>query len=307
MCVEAQQGVAPSSTRQLGRQLRVAFVGRLSWLHGCAPSPTHSLAPALIPVEGKAAAKHVAGALERLRPDVTVILDPLQLVSKLPDRLPGRTLGVLVEGLADTGGERIDHLNRIISFDPALTGAKLGRARVWRAIPPPVSDVLFMDGRALHGRPRVMSIGRSTPHREAMLLPSKHHHDLLQLIHGISGHELAAFLRECDVGVYVPAESGGGFGLQVGIHLAAGHLLLSDPLVPSHGLERDIDYLRSGTPTDLAWLLDRLGRFPEMYRSVRVRGRLKAERFRASSVFTRVLHDFLADVDTFGPVCGDAA
>ena len=84
------------------------------------------------------------------------------------------------------------------------------------------------------------------------------------------------------------------------MHLAAGQLLLAETLDPAHGLERNIDYLHIDSPEGLARPLDRLGRFPEMHHRIRVRGRLKAEQYRASRLFGRVLTDLLADVAAFG-------
>jgi hypothetical protein len=86
------------------------------------------------------------------------------------------------------------------------------------------------------------------------------------------------------------------------MHLAAGQLLLAETLRPSHGLERNIDYLHFDSPEELVWVLDRLGRFPEMHQRIRIRGRLKAEQYRASRVFARVAHDLLADIAAFGSV-----
>ena len=90
------------------------------------------------------------------------------------------------------------------------------------------------------------------------------------------------------------------------MHLAAGQLLLADTLVPAHGLERNIDYLHIDSPDGLVKHLDRLGRFPEMHHRVRVRGRRKAEQYRASRLFGRVLHDLVADVAAFGSDRGGA-
>jgi hypothetical protein len=133
-----------------------------------------------------------------------------------------------------------------------------------------------------------------------MLMPAKHHHDLLQVLHGASGEPLEELLREYDTGIYVAPESHGGFGHQVGMHLAAGHLLLSEHLAPAHGLERNIDYLQVESPDGLVWVLDRLRRFPEMHHSIRVRGHLKAQQYRASRIFVRLVHDLLLDVGAFG-------
>jgi hypothetical protein len=123
---------------------------------------------------------------------------------------------------------------------------------------------------------------------------------VLQVIHGVSGVAMAQLLQECGVGIYVAPEPGGGFGHQVPLHLAAGHLLLCEQLRPAHGLERNIDYLQIDSAEGLVWVLDRLGRFPEMYRRICVRGRLKAEQYRASRIFARLVGDMLLDISAFG-------
>jgi hypothetical protein len=282
--------------------VRVAFLGARAWLDRCAPpAATHRLAPARFELGPGIDAEQTLDELHAYRPHVSVIFDPSLLSAQLASSLPGVTLGILVAGLRDREGlGAAGLLDRLASFDPRLTGEPVGEGSVWRAIPVPVSDALFSEVRSPRHAPRAMSIGRSTKHREAMLLPAKHRCDLLHVVHGLSGAELAELLCEYDVGVYVGAEHGGGFGWQVGAHLAVGHLLMADRLTPSHGLETNIDYLLFDSPEDLASGLERLGRFPEMHRSVRVRGRLKAEQYRASRVFGRVAYDLLADVSAFG-------
>jgi hypothetical protein len=293
----------PVPLRQTGRLLRVAFLGSEAWLDGSAPAaPGHGVLPECFSTSGPDGLEETLAALDGFRPDVTVIFDPLSVPIEACERVPGITLGIIVAGVSEAQQERtLDGLDRLLSFMPSLTGTRIAGSEVWRAIPPPVSDALFSEVRPLHHSPRAMSIGRSTPHREAMLMPAKHHHDLLQVIHGVSGRPMIELLEEHDVGVYVAREPGGGFSQQIGVHLAAGHLLLAEPLSPVHGLERDIDYLQFDSPEGLVWMLDRLGRFPEMHQHARVRGRLKAEQYRASRLFARVAHDLLADVSAFGP------
>jgi hypothetical protein len=243
-----------------------------------------------------------AADLEAFDAQATVVFDPLEVPTAALDAITGPSLGVLVGGLpTDEPTDGLHPFDRLASFRPSLTGETVGGRTLWRAFPPPISDALFADVRPLRRSPRVMSVGRSTPHREDMLLPAKHHCDLLQLIAGVSGESLRQLLAEYDVGVYVPPKAGGGFGQQVGMHLAAGQLLLAERLAPAHGLERDIDYLDVRGPGDLVTLLDRLARFPEMYQRIRVRGRLKAEQYRSSRLFARVIHDLLADIAAFGP------
>lgn len=301
----AARGVAANPSRLLGEALRVAFLGSEVWLDGCFPTaPVHGLIPERFQMTGADDAEHALGAVDAFRPHVTVIFDPPSIPAEALAAAPGVTLGVLVASVPEQGSalrtDGLDRLDRLVSFNPALTGARIGGGEVWRAIPPPVSDALFDEVRPLHRAPRVMSVGSSSLHREAMLMPAKHHHDLLQVIHGVSGEPLVELLGEYDVGVYVAPQAGGGFGHQALLHLAAGQLLLSERLTPAHGLECDIDYLQFDSPDGLVWVLDRLGRFPEMYQRIRVRGRLKAERYRASRLFGRVIHDLLADISAFG-------
>jgi hypothetical protein len=293
---------------------RIAFLGPPVWLDCCAPT-----APGLacerfdLPV-GADTERTLAG-VSAFAPDATVVFDPAALFAQSGGRPRGATrlsaqalraaggvtLGVLVGGLPERdGAAELAQLDRLVSFDPALTGARVGGAEVWRAIPPPVADAFFTAVGALRHPPRALSIGRSTPHREGVLMRAKHERDLLQVIHGVSGAALVELMEEYDVGVYVPRAPGPGFGWQVGAHLAAGQLLLSGTLGPLHGLERGIDYLEIDSPERLVWVLERLGRFPEMYQRLRVRGRMKAEQYRASRLFGRVVHDLLADVAAFG-------
>lgn len=283
-----------------GEPQRVAFVGAPAWLAAATPpAPTRALVPRRF-----AAMEDPTGPLSdelaRFRPHFCVAFDPPALSPGLLAALPRPALGVLVGELPQDDGAWAARLDRIVSFRPSLSGERVGSGEVWRAVPPPVSDAFFHAVSPLRRAPRAMSIGRSTGHRERMLMPAKHHHDLLQVLHGVCGESLDELLREHDVGVYVSPREGAGFGLQVGLHLAAGQLLLSQELGPGHGLERDIDYLQFDSPEGLVWTLERMGRFPEMHQRVRERGRLKAEQYRASRLFARVLCDMRLDMGAFG-------
>lgn len=302
MSGQAAPSAIPPGSRLGVEPVRVAFLGPEVWLDGCCPAaPAHGVIPARIDVGVGVDVDRVLSAARAFEPEVTVLFVPASLPSEALHELPGVTLGVLVEDELSPGlSGNACGVDRLVSFFPALTGSEVGGREVWRAVPPPVADGLFGEVRPLRREPLVMSVGRASYHREWMLMLAKHHYDLLQVVHGVSGEPLAELLREYDVGVHVSREPGGAFGHQVGMHLAAGHLLLTEAPTPAHGLERDIDYLHIDSPETLAWTLDRLGRFPEMYQRIRIRGRLKAEQYRASRLFRRIAHDVLADVNAFG-------
>ena len=109
-------------------------------------------------------------------------------------------------------------------------------------------------------------------------------------------------MDEHGVAINVHNEPYPSFENRVCLHLAAGHLVLTEPLSPTHGLEPGIDYLEFHEPaTHLAAPAGhaRAATRPSGTR-VRVRGRRKAEQFRASRVCPRLVADLLADVRAFG-------
>jgi len=225
------------------------------------------------------------------------VIDPSRYGRELVERLPSPRLGVVADsGLAagQTGGAASCQL--LVSLDPRLEW--VGGLQVWRAIAPPVSDHFYANPPAVGLRPAVVTVGRSTPYREQLLIDAKHHYDLLQIIEGVEAIELGRFFRDYPVAVYVSREPGAGPGWQVAAHLAAGQLLLSERAPVMYGLEAEIDYIAVKGSAHLLELLGDLHRFPTMFFGVAVRGREKAEWFRAGRVWGRLVADALIWVAT---------
>src|SRR3954452_20687108 len=128
----------------------------------------------------------------------------------------------------------------------------------------------------------------------------KAHHELLDHAFGVGAGQLEQALDEHDVGINVHNQDYPSFENRVRLHLAAGHLVLSEWLSPSHGLELGLDYIEITGPRSLYQAAEMLNRFPGLWHRVRVRGRRKAEQFRASRVWPRLVHDAIADVGAFG-------
>jgi len=76
--------------------------------------------------------------------------------------------------------------------------------------------------------------------------------------------------------------------------------VISEPLSQLHGLEPGIDFLELRGSGMLGNTLEALSRFPRAFDRVRVRGRLKAELFRASRVYPRLVADLLRDLPARG-------
>ena len=152
---------------------------------------------------------------------------------------------------------------------------------VWRSLPIPVADRLYRPVRRMdraHATPRMLFVGRSTVHRERFLLDVKHRFDCLHVAFGIQVDELERLLDRHHITFNIHNEPYPSFENRVLLHLAAGHLVISEPLSPTHGLEPGFDYVEVDTPEDAA---RRRRRAPTPYldtfHRVRVRGRQKAE------------------------------
>ena len=193
-----------------------------------------------------------------------------------------------VAGGATLGACGHDSTARTIAADPA--------AGAWRTMPPPVDDRLYEPVRRPPNPPRALLVGESTAHRERFLIGAKHSYDLLHYAHGLYGDELADALARTSIGVNLRDALREGFEHNALVHLAAGQLLISEPLTPTFGLEPGTDFVEVDRPDELMSALYLLDRRPDSYDRVRLAGREKAEAFRASVVWPRVIGDLLGEL-----------
>ena len=301
-----------------GAPLRLAFVGQQTYFEACA---LHERSARVITeyVDFREGADAVAmrAALDRFAPHAVVVFRPEIVPAHAFDGLRAITIGFLTEPIPRTlAGKRAHpdlrrrrhdllkadagNFDRLVAFDPMIIAAADALAPVWRALPIPVADRFYADVAPIEGRPRICFVGRSTPHREAFLLNPKHELDVLHVAFGLSGAELDALMAAQHVAVNIHNEPYPSFENRVCLHLAAGHLVVSETLSPTHGLEPGIDYVEFRRPDELLSVLRTVTGHPAAYHRVRVRGRRKAEAYRASHVWPRLVEDAFADVGAFG-------
>ena len=305
--------------------MRACFVGQREYFEQCALlEPAGGVEPFFVDHRGGADPAPVRVALDDLRPDVVLVFRPETLPPGFLRGADALTLGFNTEPIPrDARGEvhpeqafRLSELaqtdasqfDRIITFDPmgAPTAAAAGLP-VWRSVPLPVADHLFAPSlRAPARPPRVAFVGYSTEHREQWLTPVKHEFDVLHVVTGLriaaglDGSSTRELWGSIDVGINLHVGSFPSFENRVCLHLAAGHLVVSEPLDPSHGLEPGIDYVQVRSSAVLRHVISTLHTDPDTFRSIRIRGHAKSSTFRASSVYPRLLRDLAADVRAFG-------
>lgn len=306
----------PYPTPAHGAPLRLAFVGQATFFEACALTrDAGGLTTRFVEFRQDGDAERMLAELRAWRPHAVLVFRPEIVPQGLFEGLPAATVGFLTEPLPRAGGllhrdlgqrlhalKKVDpgNFDRIVAFDPNIVPAAEVILPVWRSLPLPVDDRYFADPRQVAGLPRVMFVGRSTAHRERLLEPSKHAFDVLHVAFGVDATRLDALMREHDVAINLHNEPYPSFENRVSLHLAAGHLVLSEPLDPTHGLEPGIDYLEVFGPEQLLATIALLRHAPNVHHRVRVRGRMKAEGFRASHVYPRLMHDLLLDLGAFG-------
>ena len=311
------RGGAPYALPRPGAALRLVFVGQTTFFEACAlEEQSARLRTAFVEFRAGADADAMLARVRSLAPHVVVVFRPEILPPGVFSDLRAAVLGFVTEPVPRSGGRlahpdlrrrredlaRMDpgNVDRLVTFDPLIVPTADEFMRVWRSLPLPVADRFYAPVRPDSGRPSVLFVGRSTDHRERFLAHPKAEMDVVHAAFGVAAKELADLLARHPIAVNLHNEPYPSFENRVCLHLAAGQLVVSETLSPTHGLEPDIDYVEIGDPLELLRVLRAAVRFPHAYERVRIRGRRKAEAFRASHVYPRLVDDLIADVRAFG-------
>lgn len=295
---------------------RLAFVGQREYFEQCSlERPAWGVEPVFLDYKPGGPVAPLVQALDALAPDVVLVFRPeLMPVGALAE-VPGVIVGYLTEPLPRPAGRyhpdldvRMRNLrgldtanfDRIVSFDPLLAPTVAEVVPVWRSLPIPVADRLYAPPRPASGPPRLLFVGRSTAHRESFLGDVKRDFDCVHVAHGLTGDRLVELMGEADIGINLHNEPYPTFENRVSLYLAAGLLVISEPLSPRHGLLPGTDYVEAAQPLLMWDVVRRIARTPDAFASVRHAGHRHTQRFRASRVYPALVRDALADVALWG-------
>jgi Glycosyl transferases group 1 len=296
--------------------VRVVFVGQSVFFAQCSlEAPADGLEPFFVDFRSAAPPEPMLAALREIDPDVVLVFRPEIIPKRAFDGLRAHTIGYLTEPLPRSADDKHPDLqarlrwlgevdpgnfDRIVSFDPLIAQTAASVLPVWRSLPIPVSDSLFADVHKRSRPARLLFVGRPTEHREELLAPVKRNHPIVHIGHGLFGERLVRFMTRADVQLNLHNNPYPSFENRVCIALAAGHLVISERLSPRHELEPGRDYLEFESAAELTELVERLQRDPDAYLDVQRAGREKAEDFRASRVYPRLLGEAVADIAASG-------
>jgi hypothetical protein len=292
--------------------LRVAFVGQSVFFRQCAlEEPADGVQPEFLDFRAGAPPEPLLAELQERDPDVVLVFRPEIIPRRMFESLRAVRIGYLTEPLPREAGDahrdlrgrmwwlkQIDpeNFDRIVSFDPLIADTAATVMPVWRSLPLPVADSMYAGIRPRARPPRLLFVGRSTEHREQLLAPLKRAHPIIHIGHGLYGERLVRFFARTDVQLNLHNHPYPTFENRVCLALAAGHLVISEPLSPTHGLEAGEHFIEADTAERFAELARELAREPDAYAEVQAAGRAHAERFRASAVYPRLIREAIADV-----------
>ena len=281
--------------------MRLAFVGQRVFFELCSlEHPADGIEPTFIDFRHDADPRPLRAQLEQLDPDVIWVWRPEIVPPGLLHGLAGRARRLPHRAAPpprrDSAPRRPHPASRL---PPGRRPVQLRPHRLLRPADRPdrrgahAGLALAADpGRRPHlrdanGATQAVFVGRSTDHRESFLGPAKHDFDVIHVAHGFTGERLIALLRESAIVINLHNEPYPTFENRVPTALAAGALVVSEPLSPDHGLGPSADYIEIETPWDLWRILSEFRRAPSAFEATRASGRREAERFRASTVFPR--------------------
>jgi hypothetical protein len=273
----------------VSRPLHVAFVGRASDVgHAVPAAPVDGLRASFVEHRAGGAPARLLAHIAEHAPEVVVVFGvdsvpacavraidvPVLAWVAAPDRPPG-----------------LGHHPELPTTSPGFVAGQ-ATAEDYAAVidrPLPVADEHFSAPRRTPGVPRALVVGHSSPRCERLLVDSKHRHEVLHVAAGLRGDALAAALAGAEVAINVRDDDAPGFGPRVALYLAAGLLLMTEPLRPPHGLQAGADHLEVRSSEELVALLGRVRSAPDEFAAVREAGRHAAEAFRASRVYPELL------------------
>lgn len=301
---------------------KVAFIGQANYFDFVALStPTPAIDPIFINFAAGGAVDDLLDEIDQFDPDVVIVFGPQCIPAGALADVKAVRIGWFTEPIApitslsewdqineqthdktpaQTDLERrfihasscdVNQFDRLISHDPLQVPTLELFGPIWRSVPLAVDDRFFRDPCSVQGTPAIGFIGRSTPYREEFLTTLKHDYDLRHFAHGLFGERLLNELSELDIAVNLHNLEISTFENRVPLHLAQGHLVLSQHLTPAHGLEANRDFIEFSNPEELAHVVSEIFRFPNAHELIRIRGRQKAEYFRASVVYEKILRD----------------
>ena len=246
-------------------------------------------------------------AISSIRPHLVVAYRPEKLGDVLTQMRDVLRIGFFPEPAATPGGPKHPDLNHRLAelqevdpnscdiffgFNPLFADAWNSVVDLAGCMPLPVRDDIYIDPNRI-GIPSTdqgIFVGRVTDRRNDYLLSLKHHFNWTVVDHGLRS------LADISIAVNLRNENYPNYENRVSLHLARGHLLLTEPVQPTYELHEGLNLLNFASPQELLDLARSIEHDAEPFHPIAIRGRLSADSFRATSLWPDRFVDLAASL-----------
>lgn len=247
------------------------------------------------------------GDLKAFNPDIVIVFRP-ELFEDFENFLSTRVaIGYFTESLPtkqyltnqglidkynflkDTFISRTKAYNLFVGYNPIFNHSLSKLVDVWSYFPLPVRDDLILPTEVDQSYLSVdtgLFVGRMTDYRSSFLEPIKHKYawTVLDNAHLVD-------LLPYSIALNLHADNFANFENRNLLHMALGHLVLTEPQEPNLDLSPGFTHLEFSKPKDLLDLLEYVDSEPNEVRRLRDNGRQFVNRYSSSKIWSKLIED----------------
>lgn len=240
--------------------------------------------------------------IEDYDPDIVIIYRPEVMDPEFLKKIKTKaiTVAYFTEPLPFAGFEgEVDLLRRFepfkkydfelcdfnVIYNEITCGSLQNLTEILFSHPLPVDDALFTPVTPELDKIRGIFYGRVTEARNKFLMPLKHHYDWTVIDHGQLED---TFFRNFNIGLNLHSDPYLNFENRILYHMAQSLLVLSEPILPGHGINKDIHYLEFKSIQELNEILFQLSRNLESITDLIIAGHNKALEFKTSNFLNKL-------------------
>jgi hypothetical protein len=289
--------------------MRIAFVGQKSYFFDASLEKSDHLVCSFFDHQNGISELVTIKSVLEFQPDVIIFFRPEvqgNLSRCLKNALNVLQVGYLTEPLVSGSSNRVNVDNLKERRDLFLAEIKKTAIDAWicysnntaefasRKINPsfvmplPVRDKVFADIKNVSGPFQPVFVGRLNEYRTSFLNQIKHDHNPIIIDHGIPITKINEFNSKI-LGINIHVGKMNNFEHRATMHLAMGHLLLSEILDPSFGILPNCEYIEFTTPASFKNAIQWISQNEELSNWIRLRGHNYSKRFKSSILWPRVI------------------
>lgn len=252
--------------------------------------------------------EHILSGLVEFRPNVIVVYRP-DFFERLNNLIYDLQIAPVVGFFTEPVGKRttffVDNLRQRRQFlKNSLKHLKLDYhfcftddlaefvsryALVSGVMPLPVNDKLYSQRKFDLSNAKIIFLGRMNVYRSNIVDSIKHEYNPIVIDNGLGFDELESLIeKKSAIALNIHVGKLKSFEHRVLGHMALGHLVISQPLIPDFGFLPDCEYISFDSSLDLVRQLEKIRKNPEWATWIANRGIEMVKRHKASEIWSQL-------------------